>query len=328
MAVHFGQMTPVGVICPKEWLWLILSFPSRRIHDKIQSINVKNPMTRKRMTPEEVATILLASAHGKRIREIEEKVGRSRGGVFAVIHRYPERLMKLRKQCAEEAVPTKFPNANQGGAESKTVQLTVDTQPATMSQMLDPNAIVKPTLEQCESEIRDALRTFYYEVGIALWKIKQFRLFDPPFTSFEAYCRERWRFSKTHANRQIAAVETVTVLGDEFANQLTEWELRPLTSLSKDKLKEIRRKAEARARHDQVPLSREILLSVAGPTAKTPPASKKKKTAAAKARSKAYGAAMRAVGAAESAVKTGDLKAVGAALILIRKALEQLATPT
>jgi hypothetical protein len=51
------------------------------------------------------------------------------------------------------------------------------------------------------------------QVGLALLEIRDQRLFDPEFTTFEAYCRERWGSSQRHANRLIAAAEIAVALG-------------------------------------------------------------------------------------------------------------------
>jgi hypothetical protein len=48
-------------------------------------------------------------------------------------------------------------------------------------------------------------RQTFIEVGNALAAIRDGRLYQATHRSFEAYCRERWGMSRTHADRQIAA---------------------------------------------------------------------------------------------------------------------------
>src|SRR5262245_29388958 len=62
-------------------------------------------------------------------------------------------------------------------------------------------------LKALEAIIEHGLQTFV-EVGAALFEIREQRLYrEQGFTTFEEYCRKRWQWSKTHANRQIQAAE-------------------------------------------------------------------------------------------------------------------------
>ncbi len=45
----------------------------------------------------------------------------------------------------------------------------------------------------------------FYEVGFALIKIKDNRLYRDKYKTFEEYCRERWAFETSYANRLIKA---------------------------------------------------------------------------------------------------------------------------
>jgi len=51
---------------------------------------------------------------------------------------------------------------------------------------------------QIENIIEKNLRSFY-EVGIALLKIRESELYLLTHTSFEEYCHDRWEISRTHA---------------------------------------------------------------------------------------------------------------------------------
>jgi len=84
--------------------------------------------------------------------------------------------------------------------------------------------------ERCEVVIRQGLETFI-EVGTALMTIREKRLYRAEFGAFEEYCRERWGMAKTHANRLIAASETISHLTPMGPIPTTERQARPLTSL-------------------------------------------------------------------------------------------------
>jgi len=64
-------------------------------------------------------------------------------------------------------------------------------------------------LMQYERTIEDGIRTFV-EVGEALLAIRDGKKYRAAgFSSFDAYCRERWSMSRRHADRAIAAADVV-----------------------------------------------------------------------------------------------------------------------
>jgi archaellum component FlaC len=69
-------------------------------------------------------------------------------------------------------------------------------------------------LEACEKTIERGLNTFI-EVGIAIRQIRDNRLYRADYDTFEEYCRERWGWSRRHANRQVEAADTVELLKPE-----------------------------------------------------------------------------------------------------------------
>lgn len=89
-------------------------------------------------------------------------------------------------------------------------------------------------LAECEAVIERGLHTFM-EVGDALLKIRQNRLYRNTHESFEDYCRERWGFRRSHADNLIDAARVVADLNSmEFKPPilpLTERQARPLTLL-------------------------------------------------------------------------------------------------
>gem|GEM_PF-2897100 len=97
------------------------------------------------------------------------------------------------------------------------------------------------TLEQLETKIESGLASFV-EVGMALKKINEGRLYKGVATDFDNYCLERWQMSGSHAHRLIRAAECWQVL-KEHAHQFGEThflptyesQIRPIASLKADK---------------------------------------------------------------------------------------------
>jgi hypothetical protein len=87
-------------------------------------------------------------------------------------------------------------------------------------------------LQRCETIIERGLKTFF-EVGAALLRVRDLRLYRVEYPTFEAYCQERWDFSKTYANNLIAATSVRNNLTTIVVKQLpaNEAQARPLTKL-------------------------------------------------------------------------------------------------
>ena len=84
-----------------------------------------------------------------------------------------------------------------------------------------------------EATIKMHLQSFM-EVGKALLRIRDQRLYRAEFSSFEAYCRGRWNMSRIHAHRLLSAAEiTESVLLPMGNTPLPENErqVRPLVGL-------------------------------------------------------------------------------------------------
>lgn len=88
-------------------------------------------------------------------------------------------------------------------------------------------------LAQLERVIRAGLEQFL-AVGRALAAIRDRRLYRETHETFETYCRERWKFSKTHANRLISGAAATDRLGDIEVQPTAESQVRPLTGLPPD----------------------------------------------------------------------------------------------
>lgn len=86
-----------------------------------------------------------------------------------------------------------------------------------------------------EDIIQRGLSTFV-EVGEALLKIRDNRLYRAEFGTFEDYCRERWGFTQQHATRLIRASEFIENISNEPIGSLpkTESQIRPMTGLEPD----------------------------------------------------------------------------------------------
>lgn len=87
-------------------------------------------------------------------------------------------------------------------------------------------------LRRCELIIERGLKTFF-EVGAALARVRDLRLYRTTHATFEAYCQDRWDFSKTYANNLIAATSVRENLTTIVVKHLpaNEAQARPLTRL-------------------------------------------------------------------------------------------------
>lgn len=72
--------------------------------------------------------------------------------------------------------------------------------------MSDLVIIERARLAELEAVVERGMDTFI-EVGIALAEIRDARLYREQFVTFEAYCRERWGFSRSRGYRLIRAAE-------------------------------------------------------------------------------------------------------------------------
>jgi hypothetical protein len=90
-----------------------------------------------------------------------------------------------------------------------------------------------PTLDECEAVIERGLETFV-EVGQALLVIREGRLYKDTHSSFDAYCRERWGWSRQQADRTIGAAEIVEQLTPMGVSPQTERQARALAPLKDD----------------------------------------------------------------------------------------------
>ncbi len=86
-------------------------------------------------------------------------------------------------------------------------------------------------LLQLETVIEHGLHTFV-DVGTALLKIRDSRLYRTAFDTFEDYCRQRWGMARNYANKMILAAEVAGNLGTIVPIlPMTESQARPLAAL-------------------------------------------------------------------------------------------------
>ena len=87
-------------------------------------------------------------------------------------------------------------------------------------------------LQQCEAVIEKGLRTFV-DVGGALLKIRDSKLYRQDYSTFEEYCQEKWNISRPRAYQLIDSVkvaENLSTFVDKWP--INEAQTRPLTRLS------------------------------------------------------------------------------------------------
>lgn len=94
-------------------------------------------------------------------------------------------------------------------------------------------------LEQCETIIENGLRTFV-DVGGALLKIRDERLYRQEYGTFQEYCQNKWNMSRIHAHRMIEAANIANNLlpiGNILPSN--EAQARPLTKLDPEEQREV-----------------------------------------------------------------------------------------
>jgi len=114
------------------------------------------------------------------------------------------------------------------------IELTVVAEPGTEPPPPQSD-IEKRDLAECEQIIEQGLVTFF-EVGHALLKIRENRLYRPAYSSFKQYCQTRWNIGPSYAWRVIGAAERLKLLRDEddVPRPENEFQMRPFLKLAPD----------------------------------------------------------------------------------------------
>jgi hypothetical protein len=172
--------------------------------------------------------------------------------------------------------------------------------------------------EKCEALICKGWDTFL-EVGQALATIRNKRLYRDQHATFEDYCRQKWEFSKSHANRLIEAAVVASILTPIGFKPQSESQLRPLVGLAPQRIPQAWKKAVELADGGQV--TARVVRQAAGafksdaarPQETVPP---KKPVSP-----KVAAGLLKQIDEAEQAAKRGDSAAVLKALAHVRKQL-------
>jgi len=90
-------------------------------------------------------------------------------------------------------------------------------------------------LRTLEDKIEKNMKGFY-ELGSALAKIRENRLYRDEYRTFEEYCRTRWDFTRRHADNLIGSYKVIDNLNENRGSQIpsptNERQTRPLRRLS------------------------------------------------------------------------------------------------
>ena len=110
-----------------------------------------------------------------------------------------------------------------------------------MRKLTELSVVEQSELSRLESIIEKNLQSFY-DVGMALTKIRDQRLYREKHETFQEYCKYQWDISRPRAYQLIGAAEVQNNLSTVVDKLLPERILRPLTSVSSDKQIEIIKK--------------------------------------------------------------------------------------
>lgn len=110
------------------------------------------------------------------------------------------------------------------------------------------------SLADCERVIDAGQKTFV-EVGQALLKIRESRLYRAEFGTFEEYCLNRWGWSRQHANRLVSAAATAANLEPLGSTPRNATIIRPLANLAPDQQREAWTKANEKADAENRPVT-------------------------------------------------------------------------
>lgn len=108
-------------------------------------------------------------------------------------------------------------------------------------------------MPSCEAVIEKGWQTFV-DVGLALARIRDQKLYRAGYDTFEAYCREKWHYAKSHAYRIIGAAEVVATLSPigDIPGPTHEAQVRSLIGLEPEKAREAWKKAVEKAKGGMV----------------------------------------------------------------------------
>jgi hypothetical protein len=183
-------------------------------------------------------------------------------------------------------------------------------------------------LAECEVIVARGWQSFV-ETGKALARIRDHKLHRAQYDTFEAYCRARWQYGKSHTYRLIGAAELLTYLSPigDIPVPSHEAQVRPLIGLPGDQAQTVWRKAltNANGRTVTAKLVKEALAEVLGRSAVKPASRKPPNGSSATAWKMALTKALRLLKEVQDSVSGGE--GTRAALDLLAKlelSLQQL----
>jgi hypothetical protein len=118
----------------------------------------------------------------------------------------------------------------------------------------------RSALVECETIIKRGRDTFI-EVGNALLRIREDRLYRAEFGTFQEYCEAKWSMSRIHAHRMIDAAEVASNLLPTGNIPPTERATRPLVKLPPAVQREAWREAVAASPNGK-PTAKEVEAAV------------------------------------------------------------------
>jgi hypothetical protein len=99
---------------------------------------------------------------------------------------------------------------------------------------LPPVAVSRPTLAEREARIdaaQTAVRESFATMGVELAAIRDDELYRAEYLTFDAYCRERWGFTRQRGYELIRAAEAVTGVRNFLTPVVTDSQARQLGRL-------------------------------------------------------------------------------------------------
>lgn len=127
------------------------------------------------------------------------------------------------------------------------------------------------SLAECEAVIRTGLQAFY-EVGQALKRIRDGKLYREHYATFEDYCTQKWQMGRAHAYRLMESSEVISNLSPvgDMEPPATERQTRPLKDLQPNEQREAWSAAQAFSNTSQ-PKSETVLKVASAVKAKPAP---------------------------------------------------------
>ena len=110
-------------------------------------------------------------------------------------------------------------------------------------------------LNQLEATIKKGSKAFI-EVGLALAEIRDSKLYRVHFSTFDAYCQEKWGFKKVYASYLITSAETVVGLPEKsFTIVNNEGQARALSSVPEPDREKVLEAASEKAKSEDRPMT-------------------------------------------------------------------------